>query len=124
MTDLTPDPASTDMAGFTGYTIPDYILGPAAYCTFEHCGFNYSYWSYRPRKSANLAFAVLFGISALAFLAQGIASKKGWVGFTIAMVLGCVIEVIGYAGRVRAYDHLYSEVSTPELQLASVDCSN
>jgi hypothetical protein len=110
MTDLDPNPTSPDWAGFTSaYSFTDYF-DPTT-CTFERCGFNYSYWSYRPRKSTNLAFAVLFGISAFAFLAQGIASKKRWVGFTIAMLLGCVTEVVGYVGRVMAYNNLYSEVS-------------
>lgn len=117
MTDLTPNPTSTDWAGFT---VPDYaypstmdssFFDPKA-CTFEICGFSYSYWSYRPKKSVNLAFTILFSISALAFLAQSIASKKRWLSFTIAMVLGCIIEVIGYAGRVKASDDLYSEAST------------
>jgi hypothetical protein len=114
MAEFTPSPTSPAWADFTSvYSIPDY-LDPAT-CTFEKCGFNYSYWSYRPRKSTNLAFAVLFGISALAFLAQGIASKKRWLGFTIAMVLGCVTEVVGYVSRVKAYDDLHSEVNaSPE----------
>jgi hypothetical protein len=89
-------------------------------CTFEICGFELSYWSYRPSKSANLAFAILFGISALAFLAQGIASKKRWLGFTIAMVLGCIIEVVGYVGRVMAYEDIYSEVNAYSSATANV----
>lgn len=56
-----------------------------------------------------MAFTVLFGISMFAFLAQGILSKK-WLGFTVAMVLGCVFELIGYAGRFAAYSNVYSEV--------------
>lgn len=69
------------------------------------------FWYYRPNKSVNLAFAVLFGISALTFLGQGIFSGKKWLGFTIAMVSGCAIEAIGYAGRVMAYNEPESEVS-------------
>ncbi|KAH7081363.1 sphingoid long-chain base transporter RSB1 [Paraphoma chrysanthemicola] len=77
-------------------------------CTPALCGFQYAYFQYVPTKSANMAFAVLFGISALAYLGQGIARKR-WLGFTIAMVSGCVLEVIGYAGRVMAADQLYYE---------------
>lgn len=79
-------------------------------CTPALCGFQYAYFQYVPTKSVNMAFAVLFGISALAFLGQGIARKR-WLGFTIAMVSGCTLEVIGYAGRVMAADQLYYEVS-------------
>jgi hypothetical protein len=79
-------------------------------CTFDTCELYGSYFPYRPSRSANLAFTVLFGISAIVFLAQGITSKKWW-GFTVAMLMGCVLEVIGYMGRVLAYHDMYSEVS-------------
>ena len=78
-------------------------------CTYETCGLEYSYWGYRPSYGANIAFTVLFGISTLAFLAQGIVGKR-WLGFTIAMVSGCALEIIGYIGRVLAFDDLYHEV--------------
>ena len=78
-------------------------------CSYETCSLDWSYWGYRPSFSANIAFTVLFGVSTLAYLAQGIVGKK-WLGFTIAMAAGCVIEVIGYIGRVLAYNDLFHEV--------------
>jgi uncharacterized membrane protein len=125
MTDLTPSPTSPDWASVTApHHAESSTAAGASYtsvaCTFEICGFDLSYWSYRPSKSINLAFAVLFGISALAFTAQGIASKKRWMGFTVAMVLGCVIEVVGYVGRAQAYDDLYTEVSIYSSATASL----
>ncbi|KAF1915973.1 RTA1 like protein-domain-containing protein [Ampelomyces quisqualis] len=78
-------------------------------CTWETCGLKGSYWNYRPNKAINFAFAILFGLSALVFLTQGFASKKKWLGFSIAMVCGCVLEVIGYTGRILAWDDMYSQ---------------
>jgi hypothetical protein len=52
---------------------------------------------------------VLFAISMAAYIAQGILGKR-WLGFTIAMVCGCALEVIGYIGRVLAYNDLFNEV--------------
>jgi hypothetical protein len=80
-------------------------------CTFETCGLGGSFFVYRPTKSANLAFVLLFGFSGIVFLLQGIARKKRWVGFTVVMVTGCILEVVGYTGRILAYDHVYREVS-------------
>jgi hypothetical protein len=77
--------------------------------TWEICGLSSAYFEYRPNRAANLVFAVLFGLAALTFLVQGFRSKR-WLGFTIAMVGGCVLEVIGYAGRAVAYNKLWSEV--------------
>lgn len=63
-------------------------------CNYGTCPLDWSYWGYRPSYSANLTFTVLFGISMIAYLAQGIVGKR-WLGFTIAMVSGCALEVIG-----------------------------
>ncbi|KAF1848641.1 sphingoid long-chain base transporter RSB1 [Cucurbitaria berberidis CBS 394.84] len=77
-------------------------------CTYEECGVEGSFWGYRPSHGVNIAFVVLFGISTLAFLAQGFSGKK-WLGFTIAMEMGCILEVIGYIGRILAYNDLFHE---------------
>jgi hypothetical protein len=71
-----------------------------AKCTWELCGLAGAFFGYRPSRAANLAFTVLFGISLVVFLAQG-----------FAMVSGCALEVIGYIGRVMAYNDLWSNVS-------------
>ncbi|KAI8937942.1 hypothetical protein NX059_005625 [Plenodomus lindquistii] len=86
----------------------DPCMGPELNRTFALCGITDSFWGYRPSYSANLAFAILFAISMIAFLAQGFLSKRWW-GFTFAMVFGCALELAGYIGRARAYEHLWSE---------------
>jgi hypothetical protein len=100
-----PSTASADYGDWSGYSYP---TGSSSY--YDETGIKY--FAYRPSRSVNTAFAILFGISALLFLVQGIVSKKRWLGFTIAMVCGCVLEVIGYVGRIRAYNNLYDNVST------------
>ncbi|RAR10665.1 sphingoid long-chain base transporter RSB1 [Stemphylium lycopersici] len=72
------------------------------------CPVGYAYWRYQPSFSINLAFAVLFGVSLIVFLVQGIAGKR-WLGFTIAMAVGCALEVIGYIGRLMAHNDMFSE---------------
>lgn len=79
------------------------------HCTYDTCPLDASYWGYRPSLGANLAFLILFGISTLGYVAQGFLNKA-WLGFTIAMVCGCVLEVIGYVGRVLAYNDGFTEV--------------
>jgi hypothetical protein len=103
-----------NMLGISPDSIDTYtpVYLPIDQCTVELCGLEDSFFAYRPTKSTNLAFILLFGFSAIVFLLQGIAVKKKWVGFTIVMVTGCVLEVVGYTGRVLAYSDLYSEVSS------------
>lgn len=78
---------------------------PSIYCPIED-----SYWSYRPSFSTNATFTALFGLSMLLFLVQGIVGKR-WMGFSIAMVSGCALEVVGYLGRILANQDMFSEVS-------------
>jgi hypothetical protein len=111
----TPPLDSTSME-LSSTTTPDFtdpsteVYSWVGTCTYETCGLNGSYWNYRPNKAINLAFAIVFGLSALVFLTQGFASKKTWLGFSIAMVCGCVLEAIGYIGRLLARDDVFSQV--------------
>lgn len=108
----TTDSTSTDIIGIVPHPT-DPLTEAYSWiqaCTWELCGVEGSYWNYRPNQRVNLAFAILFGFSAFVFLTQGFASKKTWLGFSIAMVCGCVLEVIGYIGRILAYDDIYSQV--------------
>ncbi|KAL8678272.1 MAG: hypothetical protein Q9186_005353 [Xanthomendoza sp. 1 TL-2023] len=70
-----------------------------ALCTLETCPVDESYYDYRPSLAANGAFLALFSLSLLAFLVQVTLSKR-FIGFTIAMVSGCLLEVLGYIGRI------------------------
>jgi hypothetical protein len=78
------------------------------HCTIETCS-QWAYWAYYPSVAANSFFIALFGLSTLLFIGQGVLSKK-WLGFTIAMASGGVLEVIGYIGRIMAHNDVFSEV--------------
>lgn len=70
-------------------------------CTFDTCDIDSSSFHYRPSLALNAVLLALFGISLVSNLVQGVAFKT-W-GFTIAMVLGNIAEIIGYSGRIWAY---------------------
>ncbi|KAF2104502.1 parasitic phase-specific protein PSP-1 [Rhizodiscina lignyota] len=77
-------------------------------CTLDTCPLSLSYWAYRPSLGANSAFLAIFGLSLGVFFCQGILSKR-FLGFTIAMVSGCILEVIGYVGRIMSYFNPFLE---------------
>ncbi|KAI4240149.1 MAG: hypothetical protein L6R40_005282 [Gallowayella cf. fulva] len=79
-----------------------------ALCTLDTCPIDDSYYNYRPSLAANGTFLALFSLSLLAFLVQVTLSKR-FIGFTIAMVSGCVLEVIGYIGRIMSYHNPFGE---------------
>lgn len=81
------------------------------HCTIDTCPFDLSYWAYRPSLAANSTFLAIFALSLLLFLLQGISSKR-FLGFTIAMVSGDILEVLGYVGRVMSYYNPFKEVTS------------
>ncbi|MCJ1286110.1 hypothetical protein MMC26_005453 [Xylographa opegraphella] len=72
------------------------------HCTLETCPLSQSYYAYRPSLPANALFLALFSFSLLCFLVQALLSRR-FIGFTIALVCGCILEVVGYAGRIISY---------------------
>ncbi|KAK8230495.1 sphingoid long-chain base transporter RSB1 [Phyllosticta capitalensis] len=77
-------------------------------CTLSTCPLSDSFWAYRPSLPANSFFLALFACSTIVFLCQGIFSRR-FLGFTIAMVSGDLLEVLGYVGRIMSYYNPFSE---------------
>lgn len=82
-----------------------------ASCNLDLCPLNTSYWDYLPSLAANGLFTALFSISLLAFSVQAVIYRK-YLGFSIAMISGSILEILGYAGRVWAHEDPFSEVCT------------
>lgn len=78
-------------------------------CTFETCPLSVSYFSYRVSLAANATLLALFSFSLVCFLVQ-VGLSRRFVGFTIAMVSGCVLEVLGYIGRIMEHHNPWAEV--------------
>jgi len=64
-------------------------------------------YGYRPNMGANAFFAAIFGICGIIQLGLGIRYRT-WT-FMIALTLGCLGEVIGYAGRIILNDNPYDD---------------
>ncbi|KAF1829406.1 RTA1-domain-containing protein [Decorospora gaudefroyi] len=77
-------------------------VGPAP-CTVER-----TLYGYYPSLGANAFFAAFFGICLLVQLVQGVRFKT-WT-FMIALVLGCLGEVIGYIGRLMMNHNPYDGI--------------
>lgn len=77
-------------------------------CTKDTCPLDLSYWAYLPSLAANGLFLGLFTLSLMLFIGQSMLSKR-FLGFTIAMVSGCILEVLGYAGRLWSWYQPFNE---------------
>lgn len=81
-------------------------FGPNVNCTLAVCPVDWSVYEYRPSVPANVTLLVLFGVSLLIHLVQGLRWRT-W-SFMIAMILGCIDEIIGYAGRLMLYNNPFT----------------
>lgn len=79
-----------------------------AACTLEKCPLNQSYYAYRPSLSTNSAFLALFSLSLCGFILQAALSRR-FIGFTVAMVSGCSLEVLGYIGRIMSWHNPFNQ---------------
>jgi hypothetical protein len=81
---------------------PDFCeeVGPPP-CTVER-----TIYGYYPSIGANAFFAAFFGLCLLVHLVLGVRYKT-WT-FMIALSLGCLGEVIGYAGRIMMYNNPFN----------------
>lgn len=81
-------------------------FGPDSPCDLDNCPIEWSIYQYRPDLAANIAFLALFAAVGFIHIFLGIRWKS-W-GFMVGMILGCVSEVAGYAGRILLYYNPFS----------------
>ncbi|KAL6409776.1 sphingoid long-chain base transporter rsb1 [Ilyonectria robusta] len=89
----------------TDSTLPNGLIsfGPNANCTLELCPLEASLLRYRPNVPSTIVFMAVFGLSTLLHTWQGVRTKT-W-GFMLSMISGCLLEIIGYVGRMIIYDN-------------------
>ena len=78
-------------------------------CTLDKCPLTDSYYYYRPSIAANALYLALFALALFLFILQ-VGLSRRFIGFTIAMVSGCILEVIGYVGRVQGWKNPFDQV--------------
>lgn len=68
----------------------------------------WSIYGFRPSLAANAIFLALFVLVGMGHGYLGYRGKS-W-GFMVGMLLGCLSEVLGYAGRIMLYNNPFSFV--------------
>jgi len=71
-------------------------------CTLETCDLSLSSFLYRPTVAGNALFAGIFAACIIGQLFLGIKHKT-W-GYMVAMILGLLLEVVGYVARVMIHN--------------------
>lgn len=83
-------------------------LDPNQGCTPSTCDASQSVYGYAPNLGVTIFFLVLFAISGVVYLVQGILSKTTWF-FTIAMILGAISETLGYVAKYLLHKDPFSD---------------
>lgn len=83
-------------------------LDPMQGCTLETCDPSQSIYGYRPDLAATLIFLIVFALSGVAYVFQGIKSRT-WF-FTGAMVLGAISETLGYVAKILLWQDPFSDL--------------
>lgn len=78
-------------------------FGPDSNCTLDSCPIELSVFQYRPSLVANAVLLSIFGVLLCVHAVQGILLKT-W-GYMACMVAGCVLQMVGYGGRIMLYDN-------------------
>lgn len=81
-------------------------FGADANCTLDLCPLEWSILRYQPSIPANALFIGLFGLGMVIHLGQGIYYKT-WT-FANCMAAGCILEIVGYVGRLMLHDNPFS----------------
>lgn len=76
--------------------------------TLAVCAQAPSYYEYRLTLAPYAVFIGLFGVSLMGYFATYAVKRRG-LGFTIALSLGVITELIGYAGRVMSWQNQWAE---------------
>ncbi|KAF7873873.1 hypothetical protein EAF04_002545 [Stromatinia cepivora] len=85
----------------SGYGNATLLMDPSL-CTLETCDLSMSSFEYLPDVAGNAIFAALFGIFFIAQIGLGIKFKT-W-GYMVAILLGLILEIIGYIARILIHD--------------------
>ncbi|RGP67201.1 hypothetical protein FLONG3_8596 [Fusarium longipes] len=66
------------------------------------------YYQYRIDLAPNAAFLAIFTASLIGYIVTWTITRRG-TAFNIALILGLICEVIGYAGRIMSWQNRWSE---------------
>lgn len=96
---------TTHINGDLAWQLPNgtfwYAGGDYNNCTISVCPVTLSVYGYRPSLAASGTLIALYAIFMTIQIALGFKYKTWW--FMYCMVLGCIDEILGYAGRILYY---------------------
>ncbi|KAH7041328.1 parasitic phase-specific protein PSP-1 [Microdochium trichocladiopsis] len=81
-------------------------FGPKSNCNLDVCPLEWTIFKYRPSMAASISFIALYSLLMCFHIYLGFRWRSWW--FTICVALGCVEEILGYAGRIILYHNPFN----------------
>ncbi|KAI1819384.1 RTA1-domain-containing protein [Xylaria intraflava] len=84
---------------------------PPSTCTLATCNPSQSYYGYRPNLGIDVFFAIVY-TAAIAHCLYMILSrrKREWLGYTLAVLVGALLELVGFSARIYGYVHTFVRI--------------
>jgi hypothetical protein len=79
----------------------NYTVNSSQECTLETCSITQAQYNYDPSLSGNAFMASFFALLLIFQLFLGVYYRT--IGFSIGTSFGCILEFIGYIGRVQMH---------------------
>jgi ABC-type Co2+ transport system permease subunit len=73
-----------------------------ANCALDTCDVSQSFYGYRPNLGIDIFFAVVYS-AVVPYCLYIIIREKKWLGYTIALIIGSLLELLGYVSRIYGY---------------------
>ncbi|GAP86976.1 putative sphingoid long-chain base transporter RSB1 [Rosellinia necatrix] len=71
-------------------------------CTLDTCSPSESFYGYRPNLGIDIFFALVY-IAIIAHCIFIITKKRQWLSYTITVLIGALLELVGFAARIYGY---------------------
>ncbi|KAI0450074.1 RTA1-domain-containing protein [Xylaria acuta] len=78
-------------------------------CTLDTCSISQSYYGYRPNLGIDIFFSIVYVVIVAYCLFVAIVKRK-WLSYTISVLLGALLELIGFLSRVYGYAHPFVRI--------------
>ena len=83
------------------------ITIPYSQCNLETCPVELAQMPYAPNLAGNALYLAVFALGLVSNVGLGIWYRT-W-GYLVAMVFGCVLEILGYVGRIQMHFNPFPE---------------
>ncbi|KAH8157888.1 hypothetical protein CIB48_g10359 [Xylaria polymorpha] len=78
-------------------------------CTLDTCPISESFYSYRPNLGIDVFFSIVYIVIVFHCLFVAIV-KRTWLSYTISVLLGALLELVGFLSRVYGYVHPFVRI--------------